>query len=272
MANYSIKVQTKKPDEVIIVDAGSTDRTTNIIKKNKQIRLVTRKGFNRSKGRNEAVKIAKHQLIAVTDAGCTLNENWLKNITKPFKNLKVDAVAGYYHIRVDSVFQKSIAPFVAIMPEDLDINTYLPSSRSLAFRKKAFTKFGKYSENLNYCEDLVFAKNLKNKSNLVVKTDAIIYWQMVTNLKDYFSQIKNYASGDIKAKYKPHLVKILSVFIRYLFFIIFPSTFILYLFWPIIKHFHFVKHPLAFIYLPIIQLTTDLAIVVASIQSAKIPL
>ena len=270
----SIKAQTKKPDEIIIVDAGSTDKTISIIKKHKGIKLIIKKKINRSQARNLAIKVAKHKIITVSDAGCTLDEDWLKNITSPFKNKSVGAVAGFYHVLAHkiTVFQKSIAPFVATTPDKFNPKTYLPSSRSLAFKKSAWQKIGGYPENLNYCEDLVFAKNLKRKTNLIVKPNAIVYWQMVTNLKAYFQQIKNYARGDIKARYKPHLKKILSVFIRYILFTGFPPAFILYLFWPIFKHFQYVKHPLAFVYLPLIQLTTDLAIISATLQSVKIPL
>src|SRR3989344_5020828 len=80
----SIKLQTKKPAEVIIVDAGSEDNTVSLIKQFKNssqlnLKLFIQKG-NRAAGRNYAVKKAVGQGIAVTDAGCVLNKNWLKLI------------------------------------------------------------------------------------------------------------------------------------------------------------------------------------------------
>lgn len=267
----SIERQTQPPDEVIFVDAGSTDKTTNIIKKFKNIKLIVRKNINRSQGRNIAIKNAKHPIIAVSDAGCTLDQNWLKQITKPFTNKSVDSVAGFYHVKSRTIFQKCLAPYVAIMPGKLNPKTYLPSSRSIAFRKSAFKKVSGYPEHLNYCEDLIFAKKLKTQTNLIVKPSAIVYWQMANSLTEYFHQIRQYALGDIKARHKPHLKKIFSVFIRYLLFISVPPTYVLYQFWPAIKHFKYIKHPFALIYLPIIQFTTDLAIITATLQSVKIP-
>src|SRR3990170_869953 len=73
----SIKLQSEKPPEVIIIDAGSNDKTQEIIKKfikgNKMlnIKLFVKSG-NRSIGRNEGIKRAKSEIIAVTDAGCIL--------------------------------------------------------------------------------------------------------------------------------------------------------------------------------------------------------
>jgi glycosyltransferase involved in cell wall biosynthesis len=261
----SIEAQTKKPDEVIIVDAGSKDKTISIIKKYPRVRLIIKKGLNRSQGRNLAIKKAKYQVIVVSDAGCTLESNWLKTITEPLPSPKVEAVAGFYHVKTDNIFQKSLAPFVATMPDQFNTDKFLPSSRSLAFKLKAFEQAGRYPENLDYCEDLVFAQALKNKTNLVVKPNAIVYWQMVNNLKEYFNQIKNYAFGDMQAKYLPHLKKHLLVYIKILLFISFPILFIFYPLWPIFKHYQYIKHPLAFIYLPIIQLTTDLGIIMGSL-------
>lgn len=261
----SIKAQTKKPNEIIIVDAGSTDQTVSLIKKYKQLKLIVKKGLNRSQARNLAIKTAKYQVIVVSDAGCLLDPDWLSIITKPLESPKVDTVAGFYQVKADSIFQKCLAPFVAVMPDKLKLETYLPSSRSLAFKKSAFQKAGRYPENLNYCEDLIFARNLKNTTNLVVKPSAIVYWQMVTNLKDYYFQIKNYATGDVQAKYSPHLKKHLLVQLKFLLLLAFPFLIIFYPLWPIIKHYRYIKHPLALIYLPIIQLATDLGIITGSL-------
>lgn len=266
----SIENQTLLPDEIIVVDAGSTDGTIAIIKKHSSVRLILKKVANRSLGRNLAIESAKHSIIAVSDVGCTLDKDWLKRITKPFESSKVDAVAGFYKVKAKTVFQKCLAPFVAIMSDKLNLNTYLPSSRSLAFKKSAWRKVGGYPEDLNYCEDLSFAKNLKAKTNLVVEPKALVYWQMVESLKDYFYQIQNYATGDVQAKYKPHIKKIISVYLRYLIFIIFPSLFFLYLFWPVFKHYSYVKTPKAIAYLPLVQLTTDLGIIVGSLKGVKI--
>lgn len=266
----SIQTQTKKPEEVIIVDAGSADQTCRLIKahplKNKlSLRLIQKAGLNRSQARNLAVSQAKHGIIAVSDAGCWLDPDWLKRLTEPFQNSSVGAVAGYYQPETKTVFQTCISPFVAVMADRLNPKTYLPSSRSLAFRKSAWALAGRYPEKLNYCEDLVFASELKLKTNLAVRPDAIVYWSMVKNLPQFYTQIFHYASGDIQARYRPHLKKIISVFIRYLVFAGLPPLFLLYLLVPVIKHYHHVNHPLAIFYLPLLQITSDIGIMLGSL-------
>ena len=263
----SIISQSKKPDEIIIIDAGSGDKTQAIIKSTSKItkipvNLITKSNIPRSTARNLAVKKAKHPIIIVSDAGNILDKDWLKTIIEPFINKRIDSVAGFYQVKANTIFQKSVAPFVAIMPDKFDQKTFLPSSRSLAFKKAAWKKVGGYPEPLNTCEDLIFASKLKTQTNMAVKPNAIVYWRQANNLKIFFNMIKNYTKGDVQGKYQPHLKKILFVYLRILFLTIFPVLIPFYLLFSIIKRYHYVKHPLAFIYLPILQLTSDFAVII----------
>ncbi|MFC1627312.1 glycosyltransferase [Patescibacteria group bacterium] len=262
----SLFAQSKKPDEIIIVDAGSKDKTVDLIKKHQlPVKLIQKPGLNRSQGRNLGIAKAQHTIIVISDAGCTLEKEWLQRITDPFKSHNVDSVAGFYQPQTNSVLSKSMAPFIAVMPDKFDDQKYLPSSRSIAFKKSAWQAVGKYPENLNYCEDLIFAKDLKQKTNMITRSDALVFWQTPDNLKDFFQSIKNYALGDIQAKYKPHTKKIATVFARYAIFSGFPIFFLFYQLWPIFKFYHYINNPLAFIYLPFLQIIKDLAIMLGSL-------
>src|SRR5688500_1817570 len=92
---HSILNQTLKPHEIIIVDAGSTDGTLNKLKRFKAAKVIKASGSTRSEGRNIAIKYARNKIIAVTDAGCILDKNWIKEISKPFRRDLVDVVAGF---------------------------------------------------------------------------------------------------------------------------------------------------------------------------------
>ena len=93
----SLLAQTKKPDEIVIVDGGSTDETVKTIrnfqKKNRVIKLHVQK-CKRARGRNLGVGLAKNNIIAITDADCVADKDWLGKIIAPFKNKKID-VAGF---------------------------------------------------------------------------------------------------------------------------------------------------------------------------------
>ena len=260
----SLFEQSLAPSEIIVVDAGSSDGTAEILKQYSITPRGCDGGTNRSTARNLGIKGAKNEIIAVTDAGCTADKHWLECLVKPFKNKSVKSVAGYYRPVTKTPFQQAVAPFVAVMPNKFNPKTYLPSSRSLAFRKGAAW----YPENLNYCEDLIFAQRLQAAGKMAVVPEALVYWRQAENLFQFFKQIFHYAQGDARARYRPHLVKIATVFARYLVFLIFPPLFLLYLFWPVIKLGRYVSTP-GWKYLPWLQLTADIG-VMAGVVSAII--
>lgn len=261
--------QTLKPAEIIIVDAGSTDGTTKLIKrfKHRSIKTLISKGANRSLARNLGIIKAKNTIIAVTDAGCIPKLDWLEKITKPLISHQADSVAGFYLPVINSLFQRCLAPFVAVMPYQFNPRAFLPSSRSVAFTKKAWLQAGKYPENLNYCEDLVFAAKLKSETHMVVTPQAQVMWELPDNLLTYFHQIRNYAAGDVRARYQPHLIKIISMYARYIVFLFWPQLLGVYLVYILFKHQYLLKSPPAVVYVLLIQFTTDMAVIAGSLQA-----
>lgn len=220
----SVVNQSKLPDEFIIVDAGSTDGTINVIKKfrkkYKWIKLIVRKGVSRGKGRNLAIEKAKNEIIAVTDAGCILEKNWLKSITAPFKK-GYDVVVGYYKPFYENDFQFFCGQL--LVPEKL--NTVRISSRSLAFKKMVWKETGGYEENVDVGEDTLFHwKLLRKKFRIKFKKNAIVYWIMPKNSRELFRKFFNYGAGywqTIKLKeFRKFLLLILGSY-SYLFLLVF---------------------------------------------------
>lgn len=276
----SLKLQSQKPSETIIVDGASSDKTKSIIEKfirenkNLNIHLIVKKG-NISIGRNTAIKFAKNNLILCTDAGCILDKNWVKKISDSFKSPKVEVVSGFYKPTGKSIFQKCLGTYTSVMSDKLDEENYLPSSRSIAFKKSAWEKAGKYPQWLDRGEDLYFAKKLKEKNvNFKFVKDAIVYWSQKKNIKDAFMQFFGYAKGDGIAKnYRPQIP---FIYLRYLFafYLLFLTVLersflgIIFLFiflsgyflWAIKKNYKYVKEKKAIIYLPLLQITSDIAV------------
>ncbi len=278
----SLFLQTKLPDEIIIVDAGSTDNTLSVISNLKSqisnkvgVNVLQKKG-NRSVGRNEAIKNATGDIIVASDAGCVLDKAWVKNIIKPFGDPQIDVVAGYYIPVTDNVFEKSLSTYTCVMKDKIDENNFLPSSRSVAFKKSVWEKAKGYPENLDTCEDLVFAKKLKNMGfKFKFAKDAIVYWPQRKNIIEAFIQFFKYAKGDGTAIYIRNqtpllLLRYLLGLILLIYFAASKNLYVLYFIilllifytlWAVNKNYKYVKNWKAFFILPILQYASDIAVI-----------
>lgn len=279
----SLSAQTLLPNEIVIVDGASSDDTWeklsgyNFTGKVKT-KLIKKKG-NRSIGRNLAIKSATGDIIACSDAGCTFDKNWLKEIVKPFKSKEVDVVAGYYKGVARSVFQECLTPYVLVTPDRLNPNRFLPAARSMAFRKKIWKELGGFQEDLSHNEDYAFSRKLRErKKKIVFQKKAIVNWIPRDNLKNAFIMFFRFAYGDVEAKIlRP---KVVLIFIRYLIELFLLVWFVktgsksilelflllmsIYFIWILFKNYKYIKRPIAIILFPIIQVTSDIAVLSGS--------
>ncbi len=223
----SLLTQSKKPDEIVIVDGGSTDKTVNIIKnfRNKKIRLIKQKS-TRSAGRNLSAKLAKNEIIAMTDGDCIAKKDWLERLTAPFMEKKNGVVAGFYEMTAKNAFQKAAGYFLGITSERYNVDKFLPSTRSIAFRKNIWQKIGGFPESdNNRAEDTDFNyKAIKAGVKFVRVREAKVEWRIPDNISEFAKKIYQYAKWDAEygiwwnpvQKFASHNIKVLLVFLRYL--------------------------------------------------------
>lgn len=213
----SLLSQTRRPDEIVLVDGGSTDRTTEIVEefidRGAPITLVVEPGANISRGRNVAIVTATADIIAATDAGVRLAPCWLEELIKPFENPvgpAVDVVGGFFVADPHTLFEVAMGATVLPALDEIDPARFLPSSRSVAFRKSAWGAVGGYPEWLDYCEDLIFDLDLKRGGfRFAFAPGALVHFRPRPDLRAFFRQYYRYARGDGKALLwgKRHIVR-----------------------------------------------------------------
>lgn len=222
----SLLGQTVKPHEIVIVDAESTDQTAKIIryyrKKDKRIKLIVSR-CSRAKGRNLSVQRAESDVVAMTDAGCIAQEDWLEKITEPFKDKKVEIVAGFYDMEISTPLKKAFSIFLGVTPRNFD-PSFMPSTRSVAFRKSAYQKAGGFPESMtDTAEDTLFNVNATRNGIPIFRVKrARVIWKLPDGFRDYTNKIYNYALGDVRsgvwtriAGVSTHNVRILRKILAY---------------------------------------------------------
>ncbi|WP_103866241.1 glycosyltransferase [Aquimarina sp. I32.4] len=204
----SLNKQTIYPNEFIIVDGGSTDKTLDLI--NESIsekinyKLIVDDTCNKkhtvgpiAKGRNVAIKNTKHENILVTDAGCVLDENWVKQMIHSFEKQNADIVSGWYKANVSNKFQSKIADIFCPPINKINKKTFLPSSRSLGFKKWLWKKVGGYPENSYTAEDTLFdIKIFKLTDNIVFNEKAFVYWDVPFDKEELNKKLFEYGFGE----------------------------------------------------------------------------
>ena len=224
----SLTTQTQIPDEIIFVDGGSVDNTVPILEEYTDrlpLRVLVEPGCNISAGRNRAIAEARGHIIACTDAGVVLAPVWLERITQPLlDDPRVRVVAGWFEAAPQTTFEAALGATTLPQLNEINPATFLPSSRSIAFRQAAWSAVGGYPEWIDYCEDLIFDLRLKQVAGqFAFAPQAVAHFRPRKSLPAFYRQYYYYARGDGKADLwrKRHLAR----YITYL--VLLPIIFLL---------------------------------------------
>jgi glycosyltransferase involved in cell wall biosynthesis len=213
----SLRDQTIAPSEVVVVDGGSTDGTVERIESYRPrlpIKLLLRAGTNISEGRNEGIRAATGKIIASADAGVRLVPHWLEELTRPLEeDASLDVVSGFFLPDPQTVFERAMGATVLPVEGDVRADRFLPSSRSVAFRREAWQEVGGYPQWLDFCEDLVFdLALLRAGRKFTFAPRAVAYFRPRGSLAAFWRQYYQYARGDGKADLwrKRHAIRYLT--------------------------------------------------------------
>jgi glycosyltransferase involved in cell wall biosynthesis len=199
----SVAEQTRPPDEVVVVDGGSTDGTAERLRTADGITLVEEPGANIARGRNAAIAAATHDVLAVTDGDCVLEPDWLERLLRPLED-GADVAMGFYTPIADGFLARCMAAVNLPDADEVDPASFMPSSRSVAFRRKAFEAAGGYPEWLDIGEDMYVDHRWRELGlDLRFAPDAVVHWRLRTTLRDTWVQYFRYARGDAIAGMYP---------------------------------------------------------------------
>ncbi len=235
--------------EIILVNDGSTDNTLEYMLKAKKqfkiIKILNKENSGKADSINQALKIAKGELVAIIDADSFPKSDVFSKLVGYFEDSKIGVVTVPHLSRRKENFLDRVHTYYQILVatnrkflEILDGVYVTPGPMSL-YRKKALEDIGGFDTE-NITEDIEatwhLAKNgWKRKMCLATTTTTLL----PNTLKKFFNQRVRWSIGGLQtaAKYKKEFFKsnmvsyfILPYFILSIFLGIFAIFFFLFLF------------------------------------------
>lgn len=189
----SLSEQTKKPDEIIVVDDGSMDKTKEIVRKFRKVILLSQEHKGPASARNMGARKAKGDILLFTDSDCEPEGGWVSEMAKPFREKEVAGVQGRYLTR-----QKGLVPrFVQLEIEDrydrmrkFEKIDFI-GSYSAAYRRRVFLEAGGFDESFPTAsgEDPELSFKLsKSRHRMIFNEKAIVYHNHADSLGSYLKQ------------------------------------------------------------------------------------
>ena len=227
----SLYSQTRKPDEIIIVDWWSKDWTFEILQEEEKkwkIKLLRNpiRQWNIARSRNLAIKNSSYDLILCTDAGNQLNKDRCEAYLKVYETTDEKVVWWKSEFIATTKFQKNCIP---------RLTSKVPNfpSRNVSFYKQARKDVWWYPEFLTlWAEDTYFNNRLKDAwYHFYYCKDAVVKWELRKNYYEIYKMYRNYTQWDAEvlvAKWKNQSISIKQSIIFVCFFLcLFLSIFIL---------------------------------------------
>lgn len=196
--------QTRKFDEIVVVDDSSTDRTPEVLARYAHLISVRRTPQNlgnKSHAQEYGLQFITGDIMVTTDADTILDEHFVEYIEKDFSDPDVVAVAGYVRslpynwLTLCRAFDYAIGQNIHKLAQShLNYVFVMPGAAS-AFRREAFNEHIDFDHD-TITEDLDFTYKLHHKRlRIVYNRQAVAYTQDPAELHSYVNQMRRWYSG-----------------------------------------------------------------------------
>ena len=202
---HTIQQQALKPEEIVLVDGGSTDNTLELARRaaesDSNIHVIEAGPATPGRGRNVGIEAAANEWVALTDAGNRLDSNWLKHLVAQVDaDPSADVVYGNFEPVIDSWFTRCAA-LAYLPPMEMHEGGMMrgPSIVSALLRRDVWRKLGGFPD-LRAAEDLVFMSGIQ-ESGFKIKwaPQATVWWEMQPNLALTFRRFTLYSMHNVLA-------------------------------------------------------------------------
>ncbi|MET0648458.1 MAG: glycosyltransferase [Pyrinomonadaceae bacterium] len=203
----SIRAQTRQPDEVVLVDGGSTDRTVELARElaagDERFRVVEAGEASPGRGRNIGTSEARYPWVAFTDAGIGLDPEWLERLAEQVEeDPGTEVVYGNFDPVVGTFFERCAA-VAYVMPKtphgergDLTRGRFIASSM---MRREVWRRAGGFPD-MRAAEDLIFMERVEAQgARTRWAPRANVFWQLQPSLARTFRRFALYSKHNVWA-------------------------------------------------------------------------
>jgi len=199
--------QTLSPDEIVIVDGGSTDNTTGIVEQRMQecahLRLIREPNALPGRGRNVGAAQAANDWLAFIDAGVSPATEWLAELADCARtNPKAEVVYGTWEPVIDSFFTECAAIAYGYVPTSEVDHKFIQSRAvfSSLVHRSVWLAVDGFPEDLRSAEDLLFMNRIDEAGFEVAYTPrAVVRWQMQPTWWRTFRRFTTYSRHNMRA-------------------------------------------------------------------------
>ena len=202
----SVLSGSRTPDEIIVVDGRSQDRTREVARRFPVKLIVAPPKDTYGTSRNLGVREAEGKIIAFLDSDDYAERDWLERLVEAmssedvgmvgarreyvyprnwFTRFKWDLLGGRGLHRPPKTFPNGDGGVIPIRGPGKHLGT-----SGSAYRKEAIIRAGCFDENLFFgCEDIDLAlRMMKAGYRLVFAPSAVIYFQPATSIREWFRE------------------------------------------------------------------------------------
>ena len=189
--------QTRPAEEIIVVDAGSTDSTAEIIRGyvGRGVRLLEIGPAFPGRARNRGIDEARNDWVALIDAGCVPHPEWLAALDAGRAVLcsEPGVVWGRCDLAVSTAWEEAQALVIGPVRRRSDHGT-TPFIASALIHREVWRRAGRFREDLRAAEDLLFFDALRRaRARETYASAAGVSWQLAPSVGAFYRRLRTYS-------------------------------------------------------------------------------